>query len=429
MGGKRRHLVTVESRKSMYSEPLVAGLGERIKMVMTCFVTAVASKRLLAVDWLSKQSPDPSQDQQVDLQQLFEEPGFDWSGDWLSALHRRPEEVTSSVAWCLQHQKALLAEMLCDDIGQAWSSRPVVALGGHAWLDLPLINPHFSAFFEASLGTESNGIIRVFEMLASKLFVPVKEVRGVLSAIQSLGSPNAKKVGVLGVYRGVAESEHSWHEKFCKILGVDVSGLTPQQHRAEPKTFVIASTDVECKSYIRYLLQGAECADLPSGRERCETQRIDLATPAGLDALEMRDSAGAIGLGHYGVMVHVLATGSRILHVARARGTCKETQGQNDDEECRILDARQDLIDMWLLGMCNILVRTAASDLWIMSPTLSPGASIYYVDPVTLSVHKQVGGEPSAGGQDRKELLAGLESRAYCFDLKQMGIPWLPSTA
>lgn len=413
-------------------------------MMMTCLVTSIASERLLAVDWDASYTDrggndeaEAKRDARVagKLEELFERPGFDWSSGWLERVVSREEVVRESGATSSlgskegkEGQATLLAEMLCGDLRASGHSKAVLVLKGHAWLDVALQNPRYRDMFASSLGVDERGVVRVFERLGPMLLTPVTRVREAVEAMGALALPGAYMVGLVGPYHGSdmsygeagsrARVDADADERLGKAMSKVTYAVLPEEERSKPMTYFFASTSAPFKKIVRYMLV--------QGGEGSEVSRHRMGEAAELDAMSIRDHRHRMALSDFGVSVHVLSSGSRLIYITREIGS---QQGCRSQSECLTMDLCQELVEMWLLNSVHLMLRDSLSSVFATIATSWIPKPSFYIDRATMAAHKQSTSEPHAGGDMRASALEALRKHAPCFDQRALGVAWLLTSA
>jgi hypothetical protein len=417
-------------------------------MIMTCLVTSIASERLLAVDWDASYTDRRGNDEAEanrdawaagKLEDLFERPGFDWSSGWLERVVSREEVVRESGATSSlggkgskegkEEEATLLAEMLCGDLRASGNSKAVLVLKGHAWWDVALQNPRYRDMFASSLGVDGRGVVRVFERLGPMMLTPVARVREAVEAMGGLAVPGAYMVGLVGPYLGSdmsygeagsrARVDADADERLGKAMSKVTYAVLPGEERSNPITYFFASTSSPFKKIVRYML-------VQKGGEGSEVSRHRMSEAAELDAMGIRDHRHRMALSDFGVSVHVLSSGSRLIYITREMGS---QQGCHSRSECLAMDLCQELVEMWLLNSVHLMLRDSLSSVFATIATSWVPKPSFYVDRATMAAHKQSTSEPHAGGDMRASTLEALRKHAPCFDQRALGVAWLLTSA
>eukprot|EP00960_Hanusia_phi_P058785 763986-Hanusia_phi.AAC.2 len=179
-----KFLENPEQSRLLLCQPLY-GLANRMRAMMSCFVTALATGRVMLVDWEHQHTKfyeneimDMPGGQPALLHDLFEPPGFAWDAEEAQGLIS--DVVANGRILHLADAKERDETLLCRDISSALSEYHVVTLKTYFWWDLVLHNPLYEEKFARLLGRDRIGVINAWKQLGPKLFRPVKDVQNMI---------------------------------------------------------------------------------------------------------------------------------------------------------------------------------------------------------------------------------------------------------
>ena len=164
------------------------GLANRLRAMMSCFVIALATNRIMFVDWehqhtkfYEKEIRDMPGGQPARLGDLLETPGFAW--DAQDARGLISERMSSGKVLHLADDVERDETLLCRNISSALSQYDVVTLKTYFWWELALHNPLYEEKFARIAGRDEIGVINIWKELGPRLFRPVKDVRVMMSGL------------------------------------------------------------------------------------------------------------------------------------------------------------------------------------------------------------------------------------------------------
>ena len=252
-------------------EPMY-GLGNRMRAMMGCFTIALASKRLMFVDWNHKytfwmetEHRDMPGGQPAALEQLWQPPGFDWSLDTFHDLLKlNGKSLNKNDVFHISEQLNRDEVLACQDLQLAWNlqEQKYATFKTYFWWDLILHNHYYETTLARVLGRDSMGVIRAWEKLAPLLLKPVAEVTEMVEALESLMLPAYFRMGLHvrmgmnwfdqadqeleeGQSRSQERSDLAVHTAKCAM------GVIPHDHRDQPLTWIIVSDNSQAKTIAR----------------------------------------------------------------------------------------------------------------------------------------------------------------------------------
>ena len=285
------------------------GLGNRMRAMMTCLLIALASKRVMFMDWnheytfwVRTENRDMPGGQPAELAQLLRAPGFDWSLDTFHALRGttlRQDEIfhISEQVGAAGAGTALRDQVLaCNDLQAQWGSpaHRVASFKSYFWWDLVLHNPNYESALARVLGRDDMGVIRFWEKLGPMFLRPVEAVAQMVEALEMVMLPSqsqpptpAQRPFRVGLHARIGNNWFDQTDADCrqgqvealrrgdaaracpredaarfKALPIHLAkcavGVLPYQHRSQPITWVVVSDNTHAKHMMRYFLAEVE---------------------------------------------------------------------------------------------------------------------------------------------------------------------------
>lgn len=383
------------------------GLANRMRAMMSCFLTAIASQRLLIVDWdhrytffQENEISDMPGGQPASLSDLFRTPLFDWSVDRLETVYA-PEEIRGLDHRFYDDPQTRTDALVCSRLEQAWEQHLIVSFQAYFWSDLVLHNPHYEALFSRALGRDEMGLVGAWSGLGPLLFAPVPQVQEMVEAIGAVLLPETFSLGLHlrmgGNWYDQADKGRSRDSKLPTFLIKCGLAVLPQPQRVRPNSYLLFSDNSTAKAVARYTLQPAE------GGER---RRWDLTDERALDELGVTNTSHRKILSRLKVKAYEFRTGSRLVVVDR------------EADRKQPFDVQQALAEVLSLGQTDRLVRSSGSTFVTAAYALFPKPT-WYVSEKDLSCHRQSTSEPIANGHSYA-LGYTVAKFASCFDAKSM---------
>ena len=233
------------------------------------------------------------------------------------------------------------------------------------WWNFLLKNKHYAKKSRDVLGTDSAGVLRVFEQWGALLFRPQKVVREMIGAVEDAMIPGAYRVGIhvriggnwydqADLFNGMTGRSPLLAER---AAGCALSTL-PTWERSRPVNYLVISDKAVGKKGVVSALERSEAGP------NAEKRRMGDA--------EVQEAIGIVNETHkkwlsvLDVTGWDLGRGSRAVVIGSFGTSSDEGQGSNASRNTT-LDIQQALAEMFVLGQVDSLIRTTDSSFSIVA--------------------------------------------------------------
>jgi hypothetical protein len=265
----------------------------------------------------------------------------------------------------LKHINRRNRQFLCDDLGEAWASDPIVIIRSYVWYNFLLKNKRYANKSRDMFGTDSAGVLGVFQQWGALLFRPQKVVREMMGAIEDAMIPGAYRVGIhvriggnwydqADLFNGMTGRSPLLAER---AAGCALSTL-PMRERSRPVNYLVISDKAVGKKAVVSTLEMSEAGP---GAEKRRMGDAEVQ-----EALGIVNETHKKWLSALDVTGWDLGGGSRAIVIGSFGSSSEEDQGPSASRNTT-LDIQQALAEMFVLGAVDSLVRTTDSSFSIVA--------------------------------------------------------------